>query len=252
MARNGELIRILTLREMELSYRQSALGALWLVFQPLALLIAFFVAFSGSHARGVNDVPYVVFALVGLCVWSYFQASVVNGAVSILKSEALVRRAPCPRIAFPTASVASRLPILGLVLLATIVLVTVHGLISLHAFLLPLGMAWLMCLTIGVVWLVSAFAVHYRDTLNAVPLIVQAGSFLAPIGYSASQLSPALRTLVDLDPITGLVEFWRWLLIGAAFPGPLPFTASIIGTGLAVILGWHIFSRCEVTMADVI
>ena len=201
--------------------------------------------------HGVSTMCRMLCSRWSACVSGYFQASVVNGAVSILKSEALVRRARCPRIAFPTASVASRLPILDW---------SARDNCARHRPRLDLAARVSPAARHGVAdvpddrcrWLVSAFAVHYRDTLNAVPLIVQAGSFLAPIGYSASQLSPALRTLVDLDPITGLVEFWRWLLIGAAFPGPLPFTASIIGTGLAVILGWHIFSRCEVTMADVI
>lgn len=246
------IVGVIAVRDLKLRYYQSVLGPAWLIFQPLALLAALLVAFDRDSHAPINHVSYVLFALVGMCVWSFFQSSVVTGTSCLLSNETLVRRSACPRIAFPLASVATALPILCIVLAPSLAMAIVEGRLSLRVLFTPLAILWLIGLTSGTVWLVSAVAVYLRDVVAALPLLVQAGAFISPVGYATSSLSPAVRTLVDLNPLTGLIEVWRWVLIGGTALDPLAVTVSFIGTVLALAVGWDVFRRFEPTMADVI
>jgi len=243
------VVRVLAARDFKVKYKQSLLGPIWLLFQPLALLAAFLVAFRGL-ADVQSGVPYVVFALVGLTVWSFFQASMIMGSASLITNIMLVRFTPCPRFAFPLASMIASLPTLAVTALAALVAAAVNGVLSPRVVLLPLGAVWLFLLTCGAVALVASFTVRYRDMLSAMPFLLQVGLFLAPIGYPLSELGPTVRALVDLNPLTGLMEAWRWMVISGYVPSFEPIGISLAETGVVVILGWLIFARLETTMAD--
>jgi lipopolysaccharide transport system permease protein len=249
LLREVPVIRVLAARDFKVKYKQSLLGPLWLVFQPLALLAAFLVAFQGL-ADVQSGVPYVVFALVGLSAWSFFQASMTIGTASFISNITLVRFTPCPRLAFPVASIVASLPAYAVTMLATLIVAATTGVLSLRALLLPFGLAWLFLLTAGVVAIASSIAVRYRDTLSAMPFLLQVGVFLAPIGYPLSELSTTVRTLLDLNPLTGLIEAWRWMILDGYIPSFEPIGVSLLATPLVLFVGWRIFARLEITMAD--
>src|SRR5215207_9454652 len=154
--RDAPVIQVLAARDFKVKYKQSLLGPLWLVFQPLALLAAFLVAFRGLADVESSGTPYVVFALVGLTAWAFFQASMTIGTASLISNLQLVRFTPCPRLAFPVAALIASLPALGVTGLGALVVTAVTGHLSWRVVLFPVGVAWLFLLTAGVVAFSSA------------------------------------------------------------------------------------------------
>lgn len=250
LPRQWEVVRVLAARDFKLKYQQSLLGPLWLIFQPLALLGAFLVAFKGLGNVRTSNEPYVVFTLVGLSVWSFFQASMTIGTASVITNLNYVRYTPCPRPAFPLAATLASLPSCAVVALAAIVGAVVTGHLSPRIVLLPIGLVWLFVLTAGVVGISAALAVRYRDVIQALPFLLQVGVFVVPVGYSLAGLSPVVRTIVELNPLTGLIEAWRWMILACYDPRLAPIAISLALTGALAIAGWRIFSRLETTMAD--
>src|SRR5581483_5712813 len=232
--REPSVVQVLASRDFKIKYKQSLLGPLWLLFQPLALLGGLLIAFRGL-GNVQPGVPYVVFALTGLIAWSFFQASMTMGGASLITNFQLVKYTPCMRLAFPTASTIASLPSLAVTVVGALVAAAVTGTIAPTAVLLPIGFLWLFVLTIGSVMITSSLAVRFRDVISAVPFLLQVGIFLAPIGYPLSSLSERLRVLVDLNPLTGLMEAMRWALISGYSP-----SVKAIGISLAMtaVLGW--------------
>src|SRR4051812_4330667 len=177
-------------------------------------------------------------------------ASMTIGTASLISSGTLVRFTPCPRFAFPIAGVAASLPVYVVTIVAAILATVLAATLSPLVLLLPFGLAWLLVLTAGLVMMTSSLTVRYRDTLSALPFILQVGLFLAPIAYPLSSLGPTVRTLVELNPLTGLVEAWRWMVISGYHASPRVIVYSLVFTAVIAILGWRTFTRLETTMAD--
>lgn len=249
LLKDAPVTRVIAARDFKVKYKQSLLGPLWLVFQPLALLAVFIITFRGL-ADVQSGVTYVVFALAGLSVWSFFQASMTIGTASMVSNVTLIRFTPCPRLSFLVAGLIASLPVYAVTMVAAIVAAAVTGSLSARALLLPLGLAWLFLLTLGVVAITASLTVRFRDILAALPFFLQLGLFLAPVGYPLRELGPTVRTILDLNPLTGLIEAWRWMLISGYSPPFEPVGVSLVLTPLIVLAGWMIFSRLETTMAD--
>lgn len=249
VVRGADVIRVMAGRDFKVKYKQSLLGPLWLLFQPLALLAAFFVAFR-NLANVQPGIPYSVFALVGLSVWAFFQASMTIGTASIISNITLVRFTPCPRFAFPIAGIIASLPAWAVTTVAALLIAAVTGNLSPRVMLLPFGVVWLLLLTAGFVAIGAAFTVRYRDILAAMPFLLQVGLFLAPVGYPLRQLGPTVRALVELNPLTGLMEAWRWMIVAGYGAPTRAIALSLVMSALIVVAGWRTFTRLETTMAD--
>lgn len=247
--RGRQVIGVIAARDFKVKYKQSLLGPLWLLFQPLALLIAFFIAFR-NLANVQPGIPYSVFALVGLSAWAFFQASMTIGTASIVGNITLVRFTPCPRFAFPIAGLIASLPAWGVTILGAVVAGAVTGTLSPRIVLLPLGLLWLFLLTAGVVAFASTLTVRYRDILAATPFLLQVGLFLAPVGYPLSQLGPVARQLVELNPLTGVIEAWRWMTVSGYSVSLHVIGFSLLMTAVVLVLGWRTFTRLETTIGD--
>ena len=247
--RDAPVIQVLATRDFKVKYKQSVLGPLWLVFQPLALLAGFLVAFRGL-ADVQSGVPYVPFAMVGLSAWAFFQAAMTMGTAAFITNFMLVRFTPCPRLAFPVAGLIASVPSFLVTILGALIAAVVTGLLAPTAILIPLGFVWLFVLTAGVVGITASLSVRYRDIISALPFFLQVGLFLAPVGFPLSELSPTVRTILDLNPLTGLMEAWRWMLLDGYTPSFEPIGVSLVLTPLIALLGWRVFSRMETTMAD--
>lgn len=248
--RDAAVIRVLAARDFKIKYKQSLLGPLWLFFQPLALLGAFLVAFRGIADVQSAGVPYSVFALVGLSAWAFFQAAMTIGTASIISNFHLIRFTPCPRLAFPVAAMIASLPAFAVTAAGALVAAAVSGYLSPRALLLPFGLVWLFLLTGGLVAISAALAVRFRDILSALPFLLQVGLFLAPIGYALADLGDTVRALVSLNPLTGLIESWRWMMLSSYQPSFEPIAISLVLTAFLAGFGWYVFSRLEATMAD--
>lgn len=246
----GQVVRVLASRDLKIKYKQSLLGPLWLIFQPLALLGAFLVAFRGLSSGQTGGAPYVLFALVGLSVWSFFQSAMTIGTPSVVMNINFVRYTPCPRHAFPVAAVLAALPSFAVTAVAALLATAATGHLSPRVILLPLVLLWLMLLTLGVISVTSTLAVRYRDINSALPFLLQIGLFLAPVGYPIAKLSHTVRTLVELNPFTGVLEATRWTMLSGYECALAPVLFSLGLTALLVIGGWRLFTLRETTMAD--
>jgi ABC-type polysaccharide/polyol phosphate export permease len=239
---------LIAMRDIKVKYKQSALGPLWLVMQPLGMLVALVVAFSAVADVDTGGVPYTVFALLGLAVWNYFTMG-LNSATAILPSNGpLVRRSVCPRLALVTASLIGSLPpFLILMPISVIAAAATIGL-PIQALLLPAVIAWLFVFTLGMTLSVSALSGRFRDMVAFAPMIVTAGIFLTPVGYPLDVAGGA-SWVIALNPVSGLLEAWRWCALGVS-PDLFAVGAAGVWTVGLLLLGWYIFGRMEPRFAD--
>jgi lipopolysaccharide transport system permease protein len=235
-------------RDMKTKYKQSALGPLWLVLQPLGMLFAISIAFTQVTSVNTGDVPYIVFALVGLAVWTYVQMTITVAPMTLPSNATVVRRSPCPRVALVTGSLIAVLPPLAVVLTASLAAAAISTGLPVQALLMPLMVAWLVVLMWGFTLLVAALAGRFRDAVAFAPLIVQAGIFLTPVGYPLDAAGSFAKVLA-FNPASGLIEAWRWSLLGIA-PDGFAIGIALAETVGAVLVGWYVFGRMEPRFAD--
>jgi ABC-type polysaccharide/polyol phosphate export permease len=249
ITRNIGLIRILVARDLKIKYKQSLLGPIWLVFQPSAMLLGFVVGFSSVAHIDTQGVPYPVFALSGLAVWSYFASATSSGAISLVGNTNLVRFTACPRLALTVANLLASWPSLAVPSIAAIGAAAATGHLSTNIVAVPVLLVWIFLLTVAVAGILAALSVRYRDVQAALPFLLQAGVFFAPVAYPLNQLSGALRVILTLNPLTGLLGAWRWCLLGTPVSAA-SLAASLALTGAVAVLAWTVFGRLEVTMTD--
>jgi len=247
--RYGPLVRVLAMRDLRVRYKQSALGPVWVVVQPLALLAAFAIGFNGIAHVDTGGVPYAVFVLAGLGVWGFLQATLMVAVNALVGNLQLVRYTACPRLTLPLASLLSNLPALAVPVVAAIVGAAVTGHLAPQVVLLPLAILWLVLFVGAVGFITAALAVRARDIVSALPFALQVLLFVSPVAYPSSALGGTLGTLVSLNPLTGLIDAWRWVIVGASVE-TLPLAVSAGATVVFVIAAWGLFGRMEPAMAD--
>jgi lipopolysaccharide transport system permease protein len=170
--------------------------------------------------------------------------------MSLISNTNLVRFTPCPRPAFPLAAIIASLPSFGVTAVGAIIGALATGYLSPRVVLLPLCLAWLLLLTAAVVGIGAALAVRYRDMISALPFLLQIGIFFAPVGYSLTGLSPAVRKVVELNPLTGVIESVRWTMLSGYRPSVGAVGIAGVITIVLVVVAWFVFSRFETSMAD--
>ncbi len=247
-----ELLYFLVWRDVKVRYKQTVLGAAWAILQPV-LTMSVFALFLGRLAHVPSDgVPYPLFAFAGLVPWTYFATAVASGAQSIVGSQQLISKVYFPRLLIPLASAIT--PLVDFVItLATLAPLLVWyrvtpgpALVWLPAFaLLAMATAFAAAL-----WL-ATLTVEYRDVRYLVPFFVQFWMFATPVAYPASLVPERWRVLYGLNPMTGVVEGFRWALVGGPAPGAIVFVSAIVVVAL-LAAGLLFFRRSEATFADVI
>lgn len=238
------------LRDMRTKYKQAALGPIWLFLAPFGLAVALVIAFSGVTNPQTSGIPYVPFMLAGLTVWTFIQLSLSIGSQSIVINAPLVRRSPVPRISLVVGSLIGNLPPFLVMLLFALIASAIAGLITVKVALLPLLILWLVVFTLATVLCFASFAVKYRDLTSMLPLIVQAGIFISPVGYGIAGAPSTLKVVLILNPITGLIEAWRWAVVDLPDPSLVAIAVAVAWTLLLSIFGWWVFGRMEVDFAD--
>jgi lipopolysaccharide transport system permease protein len=241
--------RVIGNRDIKVKYKQSALGPLWLLLQPLGILAAITVAFSGVTDVKTGDVPYVAFGLVGVTVWMFISTTIAIAPQGFLNNASLVRRSAAPRSAFITAAVWSNVPLLGIMTSVSLIGSVIAGRIGLQLLVLPVFALWLLIFTWSLVLMLAPVAARFRDAVAIVPLVIQAGIFLSPVGFPLDAAPANIRLLLSINPVSGIMEGWRWAILGMT-----PDT-GVIAIGLAwtvgmLGLGWYMFGRLEVRLAD--
>lgn len=248
-----ELLYFLVWRDVKVRYKQTALGVTWAIIQPFLTMIVFSL-FFGRLAKVPSDgVPYPIFSYTALVPWSFFAYGLGQAANSIVSSSNLITKVYFPRLIIPIATVVSGVVDFVLAFAVLLGMMLYYGVSpTVNVFLLPLFLLLALVTSLGVGLWLSALNVKYRDVRYIVPFITQFWMFATPIAYSSSLLSQPWRTIYGLNPMVGVVEGFRWALLGTkTAPGPIIAVSSL--AALALMIGGALyFRRMERTFADVV
>lgn len=252
--RNRELLGFFVWRDLKVRYKQTAFGALWALIQPLALMVVFTLVLGRVDGIAPGNVPYALFTLVALVPWTLFAQSLLGASNSLVESANVLQKVYFPRILLPVSSVGSYFVdfLIGMVLLALAMLLTGTMPTLTAVFVVPLtALAIAASLAFGI-WL-SAVNVRYRDVRYAVPFLIQVWLFASPIAYSAELVPDELLIVYNLNPMSGVIEGFRWALLPDYGPAPVgPVLLSLAITSVVLVTGLTYFRRTERTFADII
>lgn len=247
-----ELLYFLVWRDLKVRYKQTVLGAAWAILQP-GLTMAVFTIFLGRLAKVPSDgLPYPLFSFTGLVPWTYFAAAVTAGAMSVVGGQHLISKVYFPRLLVPLS--ATLTPLVD----CAIALATLGAMFAWYRVVPSIDIVWLPLLALLAValafaislWL-SALTVIYRDVRYLLPFFMQFWLFATPVAYPASLVPEKWRALYGLNPMTGIVEGFRWALVGGPAPGSMLLVSAAVVVAL-LATGLLFFRRFEGIFADII
>jgi lipopolysaccharide transport system permease protein len=240
-------------RNLRVRYRQTALGALWAVLQPLLIMVVFTIIFGQLAHVSSDGLPYALFTLAALVPWTFFANAVQLGSDSLVADSALISKIYFPRLFIPAGVVAAGLVDFAIGFVILIVAVVIGGgHPSVGLLLLPVFVLMAIAAALGVATGLSAVNVRYRDVRYAVPFTVQLWLFLTPVAYSSTILPAPWQTLSAINPMVGVVEGFRWALLGRPVA---PWALIGVSSASAVVLliaGLWYFGRVERGFADIV
>lgn len=248
-----ELVYFLTLSSIKVRYKQTLLGASWAVIQPFFTMVVFSLFFGKLAKMPSDGLPYPVFSFAALVPWTFFANGLTQSSESVVRIANTVKRVYFPRLVIPLSSIMS-----GLVdfCLAFVVLL---GMMLWYGIPPGVNVVWVPCFlllalatALGAGFFLAALNVEYRDVRYVVPFLVQCWLFATPIAYPSSLLSEPWRTVYGLNPMAGVIEGFRWALLGSGVaPGPMLAVSAAIAL-LLLVAGTVYFRRVERTFADVV
>jgi lipopolysaccharide transport system permease protein len=248
-----ELLYFFTWRDIKVRYKQTVLGAAWAVIQPFFTMVVFSL-FFGKLARVPSDgIPYPIFSYAALVPWTFFANGVTNSSNSLVGGGNLIKKIYFPRMVVPTASVLSGLVDFVIAFTVLVAMMLFYGVYPTGNIVwLPFLLVLAFATALGVGFWLSALNVQFRDVRYVTPFLVQFWLFATPIAYPSSLLGEPWRTLYGVNPMVGVVEGFRWALLGTdTAPGPIIIVSSLVAFGL-LVGGAFYFRRLERTFADVV
>lgn len=248
-----ELLYFLVWSELKARYKQTVLGVAWAVIQPLAIMAVFTVFFGLVVKVPTGDIPYPIFAYSGLVAWTYFADALNRSSNSLVSYERLITKVYFPRLLIPVASVIAGLVDFAIAFVVLIGLAAFYGFAPTAAvWALPLFVLLAMTTALAVSLWLSALNVQYRDVRLLVPVLTQLWFFATPIIYPSNLLPESWRALYDLNPMVGVVDGFRWAVLGQGEAlGSMLAISVLIVVGL-LVSGLYYFRRTERIFADVV
>jgi len=248
-----ELLYFLTWRDVKVRYKQTVLGAAWAIIQPFFTMVVFSLFFGKLAKMPSDDIPYPIFSYAALVPWTFFANGLGQASASLVGSANLIKKVYFPRLVVPISAVISGVVDFVLAFVVLLGMMLFYGIVPTAAIVwLPLLLLLALVTSLGVGLWLTAMNVQFRDVRYAVPFLVQAWMFATPIAYPSSLLDEPWRTLYGINPMAGVVEGFRWALLGTeTVPGPLVLVSALVAVGL-LISGAFYFRRMEKTFADVV
>jgi lipopolysaccharide transport system permease protein len=247
-----ELLLMMVWRDIVVRYKQTAMGLSWALLRPLATMLVFTFIFGKLANLPSNGAPYALLVFAGLLPWLFFSASLSDASNSVIGNANLVSKVYFPRLIIPVSAVLVGLVDFILALAVYVVMALVYG----HApgvqvLLLPLFLAQLCLLILGIGLWVASLGVWYRDFRHLLPVVLQLGAYLSPVGFASSVLPEKWYMVYALNPMVGLIDGFRWCLLGDGQPLRWPAIAlSVCITLLLLLPGLRFFRRNEHHFAD--
>lgn len=248
-----ELLYFLTWRDIKVRYKQTALGMAWVVLQPLLLMLVFTIVFGRLVELPSDRISYPIFTYTALLPWQLFSRALNEGSMSLIAHERVITKTYFPRILLPASAVLASLIDFGIAFLVLIGFIIFYGVYpGLAIFTLPLFVLLLVLAAFGVSLWLAAFNVMYRDVRYMLPFLTQIWMFATPIIYPVSVVPDSWRLLYSLNPMVGVVEGFRWALLGES--NGMDVTIGLSVFVVAGVLGGGVlyFQSVQQTFADVI
>ncbi len=249
-----ELLYFLAWRDIKIRYKQTALGLAWAVLQPLITMLIFAIFFGKLAKMPSDNVPYPLFAFAALVPWTFFANGLTQASNSLVGSANLIKKVYFPRLVVPISVVLAGLPDFALSFLVLLAMMVYYGIYpQLSAILwLPLLLLLALVTALGVSLWLSALNVKYRDVRFIVGFLTQIWMFATPVVYPASLLPASWRLFYSINPMVGVVEGFRWVLLRTdAAPGSSILMSSIMAV-VILVTGTFYFRRMEKTFADIV
>jgi lipopolysaccharide transport system permease protein len=250
--RYRELLFFLAWRDIKVRYRQTVLGILWAMLQPLLMMLLFTVVFGRLGRMPSEGVPYALFAYVGLLPWTFFSHAVTEGGNSLITYPDLVTKVYLPRLLVPGAAIAAALVDFAIGFVLLVGLLVWYGVAPTFALLLlPVLVALTAVLAFAVGSWMAALNVRYRDVRYALPFAIQLWLFATPVIYPSTLVPDRWRPLLLANPLTGIIDGFRTALLGRPLDGTGLLVSALL-TALAVVLSLRYFRAVEQDFADAI
>jgi len=248
-----ELLFFMVWRDIKVRYKQTVLGAAWAVIQPVFTMIVFSIFFGRLAKIPSDGVPYPIFAFAALLPWQLFAYALSTAGSSLVAEQRLITKVYFPRLIVPMSAVLGGLADFGIAFLLLLAMMVFYGITPTAAIVVLPGLILLALATaLGVGLWLSALNAHYRDFRYTLPFLTQFWLFLSPVAYPSSIVPEQYRALYGLNPMAGVVEGFRWALLGTENPpGPMLWVSSVVVL-LLLTSGLYYFRRTERTFADVV
>ena len=248
-----ELLYFLVWRDIKVRYKQTVLGAAWAVIQPFFTMVVFSIFFGGLANTPSDNIPYPIFSYAALVPWTFFANGLLNSSTSLVTNSNLITKVYFPRLVIPMSAVLAGAVDFVLAFVVLLGMMLVYGITpTVNVVWLPLLLLLALVTALGVGLWLSAMNVKFRDVRYTVPFLVQFWLFATPIAYPSSLLSEPWRTLYGINPMVGVVEGFRWALLGVdTAPGPTIIVSAIVAVAL-LVGGAFYFRRLEKSFADVV
>jgi len=246
------LLYFLVWRDIKVRYKQTALGAAWAIIQPLATMLVFTLFLSGI-VTDTGGAPYPLWAFAALVPWSFFATGLAQSSDSLIGNSNLIKKVYFPRLAIPIATVLSGVVDFALAFGVLLIMMVGYGYPpSLNLIWLPALLLLALVTALGVGLWLSALNVQFRDVRYVVPFLTQLWLFATPVAYSSSQVPAAWQPVIALNPMVGVVEGFRWALLGLDTPpGPVVLVSALAALVL-LVSGAFYFRRMERSFADIV
>lgn len=248
-----ELFYFLIWRDVKVRYKQTVLGAGWAIVRPVISMIVFTFIFNKLAGFSADGVPYTLFTFTGILAWSFFSEGLTGASQSLLSNTNLISKVYFPRLIIPASAVLRGLVDFGIAFLIFL------GFMGYYSFnvgwvmtLFPFALLWCIITTLGISLWFAAIGVKYRDVAQALPFVVQLLFWITPVGYSSSKIPLKWEALYWLNPMTGVIESFRYTLLGTAHIPLNLFVLSICLTLFIFVSGIFNFRRMEKEFADII
>jgi lipopolysaccharide transport system permease protein len=248
-----ELLYFLCWRDIKVRYKQTVLGAAWAIIQPFFTMVVFSLFFGRLAKIPSDGLPYTVFCYAALVPWTFFANGLSQASDSLVSNSNLIKKVYFPRLVIPIATVLSGIVDFILAFLVLLGMMFYYGLTpTIHILLLPVFLLLALVTALGVALWLSAMNVQFRDVRYVIPFVIQFWLFATPIAYPSSLLSEPWRTFYGINPMVGVVEGFRWALLGTDAGLSLMSLVSSITAVVILITGLFYFRRMEKSFADTV